>query len=117
MYASIENSCGTITVSNDVLSSLTGEAAMACYGVVGMATRNKADGFASLLKKSSAKKGIMVLSEEDGLVIELHVIVQYGVNIKTISDSIIERVRYDIENMSGFKVKAVNVNVESVRVS
>jgi len=117
MYASIVNSCGTIMVSNDVLSTIAGEAAMGCYGVVGMATRNKTDGIASLLKKSSAKKGIKVQSEEDGLIIDLHVIVQYGVNIKTISDSIIERVRYDIENITGFKAKTVTVNVESVRVS
>ncbi len=117
MYASIENSCGTILVSNDVLCTIAGEAAMGCYGVVGMATRNKTDGIASLLKKSSAKKGIKVESLEDGLVVNIHVIVEYGVNIKTISDSIIERVRYEIENITGFKVKTVSVNVESVRVS
>lgn len=117
MYASITNSCGEIMVDNDVLASIAGEAAMACYGVVGMATRNTADGLASLLKKSSAKKGIKVTSNEDGLVVGIHVIIQYGANIKTICDSIIERVKYDIENLTGFKVKSVSVNVESVRVS
>ena len=116
MYASIENSCGIITVSNDVLSSLTGEAAMACYGVVGMASRNKKDGIVSLLKSDSITKGIKISVEDAAIVIEMHIIVEYGVNINAICDSIVNNVKYKVESNTGLKVKRVNVLVESVRV-
>ena len=55
-------------------------------------------------------------TEDDKINIELHIIVEYGVNIKVISDSIIGSVRYSVESMTGFKVGKVTVNVEGIRV-
>lgn len=116
MNAKIENGNGVITISNEVIATIAGDAATHCYGVVGMAVRNKADGIASLLKRDAMSRGIKVIVEEDGLTIDVHVIVGYGINIKTTSESIIEGVKYNVENVTGFVVKQVNVNVESVRV-
>ncbi|MEE1043006.1 MAG: Asp23/Gls24 family envelope stress response protein [Clostridia bacterium] len=116
MNAKIENNNGLITISNDVIATIAGDAATHCYGVVGMAVRNKADGIASLLKKDAMSKGIKVVVDEDGIAIDVHVIVGYGINIKTTSESIIESVKYNVESVTGFSVKQVNVNVESVKV-
>ncbi|MBR0277840.1 MAG: Asp23/Gls24 family envelope stress response protein [Clostridia bacterium] len=116
MNAKIENANGTIVITTDVIATIAGDAATRCYGVVGMAVRNKADGIASLLKRDAMTKGIKVVSDEDGLAIDVHVIVGYGINIKTTSESIIESVKYNVENVTGFSVKKVNVNVESVKV-
>ncbi len=116
MNAKIENNNGLITISNDVIATIAGDAATRCYGVVGMAVRNKADGIASLLKKDAMSKGIKVSVDDEGLTIDVHVIVGYGINIKTTSESIIESVKYNVESVTGFSVKQVNVNVESVRV-
>ena len=116
MNAKIENSNGTIAISTDVIATLAGDAAMRCYGVVGMATRNKADGIVALLKKDVSSKGIKVFVDQGGLSIDIHIIVEYGVNIKVTSNSIIENVKYKVENFTGFIVKQINVNVESVRV-
>ena len=116
MNAKIENGNGLITISSDVIATIAGDAATRCYGVVGMAVRSKADGIASLLKKDAMSKGIKVIVEDDGLIVDVHVIVGYGINIKTTSESIIESVKYNVESITGFEVKRVNVNVESVRV-
>ena len=116
MNAKIENGNGMITISSDVIATIAGDAATRCYGVVGMAVRNKADGIASLLKKDAMSKGIKVIVEDDGLIVDVHVIVGYGINIKTTSESIIESVKYNVESITGFEVKQVKVNVESVRV-
>ena len=107
---------GNINVTNEVIATIVGGAVTECYGVVGMAVRNKADGIASLLKRDAMSKGIKVTIDEDGLAIDVHVIVGYGINIKTTSESIIESVKYNVESVTGFVVKQVNVNVESVRV-
>lgn len=117
MNAKIENNNGIITISNDVIATIAGDAATRCYGVVGMAVRSRVDGIASLLKRDVMAKGIKVTTENDELVIDVHVIVGYGINIKTTSESIIEGVKYNVEKATGFNVKEVNVHVESVRVN
>lgn len=116
MNAKIENNNGIITISNDVIANIAGDAATKCYGVVGMAVRSRVDGIASLLKRDAMSKGIKVVTDEDELIIDVHVIVGYGINIKTTSESIIESVKYNVENVTGFTVREVNVHVESVRV-
>jgi uncharacterized alkaline shock family protein YloU len=114
--AKIENSNGTICISTEVIATIAGDAASHCYGVVGMAIRNPADGIANLLKKDNASRGVKVLVDEGGLTIDIHVIVEYGINIKVTSNSIIENVKYKVESATGFIVKQINVHVESVRV-
>ena len=116
MNAKIENSNGTICISTEVIAGIAGDAATHCYGVVGMAVRNTADGIASLLKRDNADRGVKIIVDEGGISIDIHVIVEYGVNIKVTSKSIIENVKYKVEGATGFIVKQINVHVESVRV-
>ena len=103
---------GEVTISNNVISEIAGAVATKCYGVVGMASRNKKDGIVNLLKPDS----ISITVEEGGVIVEIHLIVEYGININTICKSIVNRVRYTIENTVGIKVNRINVRVEGVRV-
>ena len=81
-----------------------------------MAYRNTSDSIASLLKWDNITKGIKVTTEDDKIDIDLHIIIEYGINIKVISESIISNVRYTVENMTGFKVGKVTINVEGIRI-
>lgn len=116
MVLKTNNEIGEVSISNNVISEIAGAVATKCYGVVGMASRNKKDGIVNLLKPDSMSKGINVTVEDDGVVIELHLVVEYGININTACKSIVNRVRYTIENSAGIKVNRVNVKVEGVRV-
>lgn len=116
MAIKIENVYGNIVISNDVIARIAGHIATRCYGVVGMAYRSKRDGLASLLKKETEGKGVAVEQEGTSLIITLHIISEYGVNVNTISENIMSEVKYFIENSTGFTVKKVNVVVESIRV-
>lgn len=108
---------GTVDIELDVLSKCAGIIATNCYGVVGMAYRSKTDEFANLLKKDSLTKGIKVeLDDEGKLNLDIHIIVDYGVNINAICDSIIKNVKYQLEKMTGLKVGNVDVYVEGFRV-
>lgn len=107
---------GEVTISNNVISEIAGAVATKCYGVVGMASRNKKDGIVNLLKPDSMTKGISITVEEGGVIVEIHLIVEYVININTICKSIVNRVRYTIENTVGIKVNRINVRVEGVRV-
>ncbi len=116
MAIKTENDKGAIIMSSNVIAKIAGTVATRCYGVVGMAYKNKSDGLASLLKGESITKGISVSTDENKIRIDLHVIVEYGVNIKVTCDSIINNVRYSVESMTGFKVGHVTVNIEGIRV-
>ncbi len=111
----IDSEYGQVTIDNNVIASIAGAIATSSYGVVGMAARSRKDGIASLLKTDNMAKGIKVTAEDGGIVISMHIMVEYGVNIKAICDSIIHNVEYKIEKNVGLKVKKVEVIVESVR--
>ena len=110
----IENEYGKIDISSDVLAGIVSIAAGNCYGVRGMAHRNKSDGIVQLLKRESYRKGINI-EIADGLVnIELHIVVRHGINIAVIGVSIISNVRYNVEEMAGVTVGRVDVFVDSI---
>ena len=113
----IKTEFGTIAIENEVIARTAGMAAMECYGVVGMAARNVRDGLVQLLKIESLTKGVLLEMADNELVIGLHIIVEYGTNIGAIADSLIENVKYKVEDNFGVTVRSVNVFVESVRVN
>lgn len=116
MVGKLDTDRGSIIIPAEVIANMAGIATTQCYGVVGMASRNKADGLVNLLKKEALNKGIKVVFDENYLVIDLHIIVEYGVNISAICENIVSNVKYSIESITGFKVKKINVYVESIRV-
>ena len=77
---------------------------------------SKTDEFASLLKKDSITRGIKVTVDDKSCKIDIHIIIQYGVNINAICDSIIKNVKYQVNYMTGLDVNEVNVYVEGFRV-
>lgn len=114
--AKLDSGLGYICIEQDVFDKLAGYAASGCYGVVGMASRSKADGIVHLLKKEAMSKGIKVTIDNEELIIDLHIMVEYGVNIAAISRSIINRVKYFVQSTTGVTVKRVNVFVDGIRV-
>ena len=116
MQLKTDDALGTVSVSNAVIAEIAGTVASKCYGVVGMAARSRKDGLVSLLKPDTVTKGISIFVQDDGITVEMHIIVEYGININTTCKSIVNRVRYTLENLIGLKVSKVNVRVEGVRV-
>jgi len=112
----IKNEYGVIKISNDCLAKLAGYVATNCYGVVGMAVRSGKDGIAKLLKRDIMSKGIKVRVAENLIIVDIYIMVEYGVNIGIIAESIKESVKYQLEQMTGLLVSLVNVHVEGVRV-
>ena len=108
---------GEISVSSAVFSNITGMAATNCFGVKGMAYRSMTDGLVHLLRREAMSKGVKVTYNDDHTVsIELHIVVENGVNIATVCRSIMSEVKYVVSLNTGVTVKAVNVCVDSVTV-
>lgn len=116
MSAEIKNERGTVSISNTVIAKLAGYTATQCYGVVGMCSKTSKDGIWGLLKKENMDKGIKVKTEGGVIEIALYVVVEYGLNIGSLGETIRSSVKYNVEKFTGMEVSSVLVNVESVRV-
>lgn len=116
MTAKVQNSFGYIEIANDVFSKIAGHVVSCCYGVVGLASRTRADGIVSILKKEVEEKGIRVNVEGNNVEIEMRIVVEYGLNIPAICESIRHRVIYYVESCTEYKVSKVNIFVDSIRV-
>ena len=110
------NELGNIHYSEEVLAKIVGLSTMECYGVVGMVSKNATEGLWELMRIENLSKGVKLKFNEDKLVIELFVMVEYGTKISVIANNIIQKVRYSVENFTGLKVSSVTVNVQAVRV-
>jgi len=112
----VQTGQGEITISSAVFTTITGAAATNCFGVKGMAYRSMTDGLVHLLREAMSK-GVKVTYNEDGTVsIELHIVVENGVNIATVCRSIMSEVKYVVTKNTGVEVREVNVCVDSVTV-
>ena len=110
------DSFGKIDISPTAVTSIASQAVNQCYGVVGMANKNLADGLANLLSRDN-KRGLDVHFEEDGIVIDVYVIMEYGTRIRVVAESIQNTVKFHVEKSLGMPVKAVNVYVQGLRLS
>ncbi|MFW5789655.1 MAG: Asp23/Gls24 family envelope stress response protein [Bacillota bacterium] len=111
-----ETEYGKVIVNKDVIAKIAGLAAMECYGLVGMSSRNMQDGIADLLGWDNLTKGIIVNIEDDEVSLELNIIVEYGTNIQQVAANAMERVNYTVNDKLGVKVAKVDINVQGVRV-
>jgi uncharacterized alkaline shock family protein YloU len=103
---------GRISISHDAVAHIVGRVATEAYGVVGMASRKR------LLTRDPLRQGITVGgSGEDGVTIELNVIVEYGLNLAEVASSVSNRVAYEVERLTGLSVSRVEVHIEDVRRS
>ena len=117
MKGSMSTDLGIITINPEVIAKYAGSMAIECFGIVGMAAVNMKDGLVHLLKSESLTRGIHVeITEDNVITLDFHVIVSYGVNILSVSDNLMNNVKYKVEEFTGMKVDKINIFVEGVRV-
>jgi len=116
MVGKLENELGEVIIETEVLAKVAGFSAIECYGIVGMAMVNLTTGLTKLLRGDSLTKGINLQLNDNVITLDFHIIIEYGVNIKAVTDNLISTVKYKLETFSGMKVEHINVYVEGVRV-
>lgn len=107
---------GTVTVDEEILLKVAGYSALDCYGIVGMASKRTTDGLVELLGRENLGRGVRIHPSGDSVDVDLFIIVEYGISIGAVAETIIETVKYKIEHLTGIKVGKVNVYVEDIRV-
>lgn len=109
---------GKVAISEEVIATLAGSAALDCYGLVGMSSRKQLkDGIAELLGRDNFTRGVEVKQENGRTIIDLYIIVMYGTKISEVAHNIQNKVRYVLNDVLGLQVDQINIIVQGVRVS
>ena len=112
----IHNELGSIMIQRDAIASIARQSTLQSYGVVGLSPKNLGENLRQVFKKD-AKYGVDVTYDHDGLIIDLYIVVEYGIRIKTITSSIANSVKYNVEKTVGLPVRRINVHVRGLRIS
>jgi uncharacterized alkaline shock family protein YloU len=107
-----ETEHGRITMTTGAIAAIAGRAVEESFGVVDQAGRR---GPLRLLTRSKSDRGVRVREVDGGLALELHVVVDYGVNLAEVTSMVRSRVAYEVERHTGLPVTAVDVYVDSAR--
>lgn len=118
MTVEINSNMGQIDVAVEVIETLAGGAAMDCYGLVGMASKKQLkDGLSELLGRDNFRKGVVVRENEEGIHIDMYIIVSYGTKISEVANNVQSKVKYTLDQTLGLNVASVNIFVQGVRVT
>lgn len=113
----LDTDLGRVEVAALAVAAIASEAALGCYGVVGLTSRNLRDGLVELLAPSVSHRGIDVHLADGQIGVDLYVIIEYGVRISEVARNIMAVVKFRIEKALGLPVSQVNVHVHGLRVS
>jgi uncharacterized alkaline shock family protein YloU len=98
---------GRITIAADAIAQIVARVADEAYGVVGMAGRGPA--------WLRPRRGIQVGRDRDGVRIDLHVVVEYGLNLTEVASTLRNRVAYEVERLTGLSVVTIEVHIDDAR--
>ena len=108
---------GNINITAEAIASLTGELVNECYGVVGMASKHLIkDSIAVMLRKDNYSKGVVVRQTQDGIELDIYVIICYGVKIMEVVNEVQKKVKYELENMFDMEFTSINIFVQGIKV-
>jgi len=69
------------------------------------------------LPVENRQRGVDVHIENDQIIIDLYVVIEYGTRIITVARNIQSAVKYSLEKALAMPVAAVNVHVQDLRIS
>ena len=107
---------GELHVANDVLADLAGNAAMQCYGVVGMTAANPTNEIITLLPANRLRRGVEVTNEGNGVIVDLFVVIEYGTNINVVSKNLTDAVTFALTHYAQVPIAGINVHVQDVKI-
>jgi uncharacterized alkaline shock family protein YloU len=118
MSIELKTKYGTVDISNEVIATIAGGAAVDCYGIVGMASKHQIkDGITEILRRENFTRGVIVRQEGDRIHIDMYIIVSYGTKISEVAHNVQTKVKYTLDQTVGLSVDTVNIFIQGVRVT
>ncbi len=110
----LENHLGTIGISDKYLYSLVEYTVSTCYGVAGLGKTCGKSFVSYAAEKAGIGKNISIDIRGGKLFIKLHITVIFGVNISAVSDSLVHKLRYTVQEKTGMEVGKVTVFIDGM---
>jgi uncharacterized alkaline shock family protein YloU len=107
--STLSSPLGRISIASEAIVQIVSHVSNEAYGVVGLSGRG--------LARLRGRRGIEVGRDADGVRIDLHVVVEYGLNLAEVASTLRNRVAYEVERLTGLPVSAIEVHIEDVRRS
>ncbi|MFS8630720.1 MAG: Asp23/Gls24 family envelope stress response protein [Bacillales bacterium] len=118
MSIEIKTKYGQIDISNETIATIAGGAAVECYGIVGMASKQQIkDGISEILRRENFTRGVIVRQEDERIHIDMYIIVSYGTKISEVAYNVQQKVKYTLNKTLGINIDSVNIYVQGVRVT
>ena len=105
----VSSPLGRISISSDAIAQIVAETVRESYGVVAMAGPK--------WLPARSKRGIEVSRDGDAVTIDVHVVVEYGLNLAEVASTVRNRIGYEVERLTGLPVRAVEVHIEDVKTT
>lgn len=102
---------GSLSVSNDVIADIAGYAAMSCYGVVGMAEKGQGAETVRVSAGQRLRKGVLVAMGADGISVDLHVILENGVNMKSVCHNLVSGVTFSLQEVAQIDPSKLKITI------
>ncbi len=104
-YKKADDNCkGKVAYNEDILISIVG---LSISGVEGVKVKYKNN-------DKSKLEGVKIISDKDGIQVDVTVDMYYGYNIPEVAYFIQQSIKHNVESMSKFKIASVDVHVDSV---
>nr|WP_306792681.1 Asp23/Gls24 family envelope stress response protein [Collinsella urealyticum] len=100
-----------MSVSNDVIADLAGYAALSCYGVVGMAEQLQGAESVRVLSAQRLRKGVVVSTADDMLTVDLHVVIESGVNMRSVSENLASSVTFTLSEIAQVDPEKLKISI------
>jgi uncharacterized alkaline shock family protein YloU len=108
-----ETTLGKVEIAPEVIEVIAGIASTEVEGVAAM-RGNFAAGVVEKLGKKNHGKGVKVELTNDGILVDVYVLMYFGVSIPTVAQKIQDNIRQALLTMTGLELKEVNVHVVGV---
>ena len=101
---------GRLTIAREAVAEIVAETTLGCYGVVGLSAGSR-------VGRMFRREGISVDGGSKALRIEVHVVVEHGLNLAEVATTVRSQVAYEVERLTGLGVASVEVVIQRVRQS
>lgn len=106
---------GSVKISDDVVAIIASVAATEIPGVSSM-SGGLTGGFTEMLGMKNLSKGVKVELKENDAIIDVYIVVDYGINISEIGKKVQQNVKVSVESMTELNVAGVNVTIQGVNI-
>ncbi|MBM7598001.1 putative alkaline shock family protein YloU [Virgibacillus halotolerans] len=115
LNVSDDTGLGKVEIAPEVIEVITGIAATEVDGLFAM-RGNFATGVVERFGKKAHSKGVKVELTNSGILIDLYVVLNFGVSIPKVAEKLQSNIRQTLKNMTALEIDEINIHVVGIQM-